>query len=153
MTVFADSSAIVKRYADEPGHESVRTIEGPVVISALARVEVVAAVWRKQRMGELSLDDAQVLVGAFEADLAGGGGDDAERGSAVFVEVRVSEQVLDLATRLVARHGLRAYDGVQLASAVLSRDAIGGPFTFAAFDDHLCAAAAREGFALGPHPA
>ena len=70
MTVFADSSAIVKRYADEPGHESVRTIEGPVVISALARVEVVAAVWRKQRMGELSLDDAQVLVGAFEADLA-----------------------------------------------------------------------------------
>ena len=33
MTVFADSSAIVKRYADEAGHEAVRSLVGPVAVS------------------------------------------------------------------------------------------------------------------------
>lgn len=143
MTVFADSSAIVKRYADEAGHEAVRSLVGPVVVSALARVEVVAALWRKQRIGELALDDAGVLIGAFEADWA-----EPDPYRAPFVAVQVTTAVLDRAAALVARHGLRAYDGVQLASAVMAREAVGGTVTFAAFDHGLCEAAAREGFAL-----
>jgi predicted nucleic acid-binding protein len=53
LSTFADSSALVKLYADEVGHEQVRGLVS-VAVAQLARVEVPAALWRKQRMGELS---------------------------------------------------------------------------------------------------
>ena len=53
--VFADSSALVKLYADEPGHEQVRQ-PMHLVVAQLARVEVPSAIWRKQRLGELDPD-------------------------------------------------------------------------------------------------
>jgi len=46
---------------------------------------------------------------------------------------------------LVATLGLRAYDGVQLASACQTRDAIGNVVAFLGFDKTLGAAAAAEG--------
>lgn len=67
-TAFADTSAIVKLYADEEGHREIRAL--PVlVISALAWVEVPATLWRKQRMGELSADDASVLAAQFNSEI------------------------------------------------------------------------------------
>lgn len=143
MTVFADSSAIVKLYADELGHESVRSLGGPLLASVLARVEVPGAFWRKHRMGELAAPDAALLVQAFESDWSA----DAE-GGARFVGVGVSASVVDAAARVVARHPLRAYDALQLASAMAARDALGEPLTFAAFDRELCAVAAIERFTL-----
>ena len=65
MTVFADSSALVKLYVPEAGHIAVRSITDPIVIADLARVEVPAAFWGKVRTGELALDDADVLISAF----------------------------------------------------------------------------------------
>ena len=50
MTVFADSSALVKLYADEPGHEPVRALSR-LVVSQLARVEVPSAIWRSSVSG------------------------------------------------------------------------------------------------------
>lgn len=138
MTVFADSSALVKRYADEPGADVVRAL--PVlVVSALARVEVPAALWRKTRMGELSAQDARLLSVAFAADYA----DDE-----VMLAVAVRANVLDDAARLVATHALRAYDAVQLASARAAREADAQVDGFACFDADLRQAAATEGFAL-----
>ncbi|MGH3855031.1 MAG: type II toxin-antitoxin system VapC family toxin [Pseudonocardiaceae bacterium] len=63
MIAFADSSALVKLYADEQDHQVVRGL-GSLVVSALARVEVPAAIWRKHRMGELDpVDAAASLAG------------------------------------------------------------------------------------------
>ena len=70
MSTFADSSALVKLYADETGHEQVRGT-GSIVVSQLARVDVPAALWRKQRVGELSANDARLLTADFEADYFG----------------------------------------------------------------------------------
>jgi predicted nucleic acid-binding protein len=67
VTTFADSSALVKIYADEPGHERLRSLP-TVVISQLARVEASAALWRKHRKGELTAEQAGVLVAEFGAD-------------------------------------------------------------------------------------
>ena len=61
MSVFADSSALVKRYADEPGADEVRALP-LLVVCALARVEVPAALWRKVRTGQLSAPDAAVQL-------------------------------------------------------------------------------------------
>jgi predicted nucleic acid-binding protein len=141
-TVFADSSALVKLYADEFGADNVRQLPR-LVVSQLARVEVPAAIWRKQRMGEISAADAAVLVAAFEADYFGGTDEEPR-----FVVLAITAGLLDDAARLVGVHGLRAYDAVQLASAVATRAAVGEAVVMASFDKSLSAAAAAEGLGL-----
>jgi predicted nucleic acid-binding protein len=142
MAVFADSSALVKLYADEAGHERVRALE-QVVVAQIARVEVPAALWRKNRMGELSAGAAAVLVAAFEADWFG-----TEQEPRRFEIIRVSASVVEDAARLTGVHGLRAHDAMQLATARAVRTADPGVATFVAFDRALSAAAAAEGFIL-----
>lgn len=89
MIVFADFSALVKLYADEQDHQLVRELAG-LVVSALARVEAPAAIWRKHRMGELDPADAAVLVAAFEPDYHGSA-DDQPRFAVVAANASVLE--------------------------------------------------------------
>lgn len=142
LSVFADSSALVKLYADERDADSVRALT-QLVVSLLARVEIPAAFWRKQRLGEISALDAAVLTAAFEADLLD---PEAPR----FVAVAISAPILTRAARLCASHGLRAYDAVQLSCALTARDADPGCESFACFDADLRDAAAAHG--LSPFP-
>jgi hypothetical protein len=116
-----------------------------LVVSGLARVETPAALWRKHRLGELSADDASVLVEEFEWDWHGEPG--AEQRFAV---VAVTDEILEEAARSVARHPLRAFDAVQLASALAARAADPEMTTFACFDEALADAALAEGFRLLP---
>jgi uncharacterized protein len=144
VSTFLDSSAVVKLYADEADHERIRSLSVRVV-SQLARVEVPAAIWRKQRMAELTPAEAGLLVAAFEADYFGAFGE-APR----FIAVAASTEVLDMAARYTGTHGLRAYDAVQLATARMTAMADPECRTFAAFDKQLRTAAAAEGFDLVP---
>jgi uncharacterized protein len=144
MTCFADSSALVKLYADEPGHEQIRAID-MMVVAQIARVEVPAALWRKQRMGELTRRTATVLAAQFEYDWFGT--DDEPRR---FEPIRMTSLVLEDAARLTGVHGLRAYDAVQLATAMAVRAADPEIREFAAFDRGLCEAAGVEGFVVVP---
>lgn len=144
MIVFADSSAVVKLYADEQDHPLIRK-QSALLVSTLARVEIPAALWRKHRMGELALTDLTVLLAAFEADYHGSTGE-APR----FGVIAATPTVLETAARLVGVHGLRACDAVQLASAKAAAHAIPDCRTVAAFDNTLRRAAAAEGFALLP---
>jgi predicted nucleic acid-binding protein len=116
-----------------------------LVISCLARVEVPAALWRKQRGGELGADDARVLTSEFEADYFGSG-----TGGQRFVVMDIHPSTLEDAARLVAAHGIRAYDAIQLASAVAAREADADCGTIACFDQRLRRAAAAEAFGLSP---
>lgn len=112
-----------------------------IVVSSLCRVEVPAAIWRKHRAGELGEGDAAALVGAFEADYHGA--DDRE---SLFAVVEATQPVLREAARLVAVHALRAYDAVQLASALSARRADADCAAFACFDHDLKIAGSAEGF-------
>jgi uncharacterized protein len=140
--VFADSSALVKLYADEVGADTVRSLSS-LIVSQLARVEVPAALWRKHRLDELSVADVTLLVSAFEADYFG-----TEEEPARFLVIAASSGVLDDAAQLAGIHGLRACDAVQLASARSTLREVPEGVYFAAFDSSLLAAAAREGFQL-----
>jgi predicted nucleic acid-binding protein len=137
VTVFADSSALVKLYADEVDADAVRRVQ-LFVVSAAARVEVPAALWRKTRMRELQVEDAAVLVQAFEADW-----NDRE---GRFLPVALPSPILEDAAGLAASRELRAYDAVQLACARAARDVDPQINVFLCFDEQLRAAAAREGF-------
>jgi predicted nucleic acid-binding protein len=108
-------------------------------------VEVPTAIWRKHRLGELPSEDAAMLVEEFEWDWFGE--DDA---GVRFAIVAVTNDVLDIAARSAARHPLRAFDAVQLASALASRAVSPDVTEFACFDVSLAAAARAEGFALLP---
>lgn len=140
MTAFADASAIVKLYAEEPGSDAM-SARDVIVVSAISRVEVTAALWRKHRIGDLSPTEARVLVDAFLADWAATSGD-----TPAYVPVAVGPAVLDTAVALCGVHGLRAYDAVQLASAVQARDADPAIDAFLAADVALVRAAAAAGF-------
>jgi predicted nucleic acid-binding protein len=142
VSVFADASALVKLYADESGHAVIRRVDA-LAISQISRVEVPAALWRKQRLGELVQSDAAVLVAAFEADYFGTASDPPR-----FTVAATTASVLDDAARLTGVHGLRAYDAVQLATALAVRQADAECATFAAFDETLRDAAAGEGWQL-----
>jgi uncharacterized protein len=144
VSTFADSSALVKLYAYEPDHEVIRAV--PIlVVSQVARVEVPAAIWRKHRIGELGRSDAALLIGKFEADY---------HGTSVkpprFVPVATSTVVYEAAARIARVHGLRAYDSVQLASALLAAQADPEIRELATWDKQLREAASAEGFALIP---
>lgn len=116
-----------------------------LTISALARVEVPAALWRKQRTGELTAQAAATLAARFAHDYAGG-----SARAARFAIVPALAHVLDAAAQLVASAGLRAYDAVQLAAAIAARAADPHIDAFACFDIDLRHAASIHGFVLHP---
>lgn len=151
MTAFADASALVTLYADEPGRPVVAGRD-VLVVSALSRVEVPSALWRKHRMGELSAGQARVLVDDFLGAWDSTAEDEADAGDVTgtpaYLSVRASTAVLDAAVRLCAVHRLRAYDAVQLASATAAREVDGDIDTFFTFDQSLARAAAAEGFGV-----
>jgi hypothetical protein len=66
-----------------------------IAVAQLARVEVPAALWRKQRRGELSANDARLLTADFEADYFG---TDAEPPR--FAAVIAAGSLLDEAARI-----------------------------------------------------
>lgn len=108
-------------------------------MSQIVRAELSAALWRKHRDGDLDTDAVRTLERRFASDLF-------DRGR--FLVVAINATVLDLAAELVADHPLRAFDAVQLASALAARRADPDCTTFACFDVRLARAARAEGFAV-----
>lgn len=147
MTVFEDSSALVTRYTPELGRQPIEH-DVPVVVSDLSRVEVSSAIWRKQRMGDLSPKQARVLVDEFLADMGAAGEPGAA--STTYLPVAIGPEILDRGVALCGTHGLRAYDAVQLASAIQARAADSSVNDFVTYDVALHRAAAAEGFRVNP---
>jgi predicted nucleic acid-binding protein len=145
LTVFLDSSALVKLYVPELGHEHIRNLPDAVVVSHLARVEVPSAFWRKHRDGDIGAPDAAALSAEFESDFLG---TDVE--APRFAYVRLDDPALARAAAFVAVHRLRSFDAIHLACAVLARGVDATCRRFGAFDTALRAAAAAEGFELVP---
>ena len=147
MTVFADTSALVKSYADEDHSAAVHTCfeASDIAVSELTQVEIASALWTKVRQGVLTAEEALALSDAFAVDWFGN--DEADR---AYVLVSLDQSIFDIAVGLVARHGLRTGDAIQLASAVAARATDPTCDTFLCFDSRLRDAAAREGFGLLP---
>lgn len=133
MTIlFFDTSALVKRYAEEPGTERVdELIEGAetVVISSLSIIETVSAFRRKYNREQLSEERMNTLLAAFFREAL----DD-------FVIVPLEESVLQFSFDLVLEHDLRTLDSLQL-SAALSIHSDDDPVRFVSADAELVTAA------------
>jgi uncharacterized protein len=135
---FLDTSAVVKRYAQEIGTPWVQSITAPAAGHLLAVVrltlaETVAAVTRKERGGLITPQAAVTALNDFDVDFA-----------QQYAIVEVSSGLVDQAATLARKHGLRGYDAVQLAAALEVHFQIPS-LTLLSADADLNAAAAAEG--------
>jgi len=140
---FLDASAVVKRYAEEAGSAWVRQITDPqaqntILLAEITLVEVTAALAAKQRAPKgFTLEQRNRVLSRFFQDC-----------DEHFTLVSIDRSVIDRAVDLAQRHRLRAYDAVQLATA-LEANAITQAqalpaLTFVAADTDLVTAAAAE---------
>jgi uncharacterized protein len=142
---FLDSSALAKRYVDEPGSAWIQTLAEPqthnrIIVVRMAWVEVLSALGRRQREGRLSADAISETAQAFRRDW-----------DTQYQVVELDRQLAETAGSLVRTHPLRAYDAMQLAAALRVRDffaqAGGVEPLFLSSDSRLLAVAVAEGLA------
>ena len=140
---FCDSSALVKRYAQETGSAWVEALTDPqaghrLYLARITAVEVIAAVARRQRGGALSAADAAAALTDFAYDLAH-----------QYRQVDITSRLITQAMRLAETYALRGYDAVQLAAVLTvhtAREAQGlSRLTLVSADQELNAAAVAEG--------
>jgi uncharacterized protein len=143
---FFDSSALVKRYLSEMGTSWVRGLVDPgagntIWIAELTEVEIASAVAARQRAPRgisRRVRDATVALLALHC-------------SGEYRLVALNRPIVDNAIELTQRHRLRAYDAVQLATALATSNALlaadlPAPI-FVTADGDLIAAATVEGLA------
>lgn len=141
MILYLDTSALIKRYIQEP--ESPQVAEwiddaDAFCVSLIGRAEIAAALGRLKRMGALDEATANDTLNAFRDRWP------------TYVRLPVDEMTVARADELAWQHGLRGYDAVHLASAVLWREYLGEMVTLVTYDRQLWAAAQAQGLAVLP---
>ena len=142
MIVYLDASALVKRYVADAGSAEVEALvrearlAGTVIVS---RAEVAAGLARAMRTRLVTSEVASKAREAFQADWES------------MVRVQVGEPLAARAAALAWDHGLRGYDAVHLAAALVWRETLDEPVTVATYDRELWRGAQASG--LVPWPA
>jgi len=136
---FFDASALVKRYLQEVGSDWIRQViaegEPRIFISSLSGVEVLAAIMRKGRTGEVSPVERDRAVQAFRREF-----------TTSYALITPEPGVIHKAMDLIQAYPLQAYDAVQLASALtLPMLPHGTTLTFISADEGLLTVAKQLG--------
>jgi predicted nucleic acid-binding protein len=133
VTLYLDTSSLVKLYVDEPGSDDVRELvrrASVVATSCIAYTEARAALARRRRERILSAPESAAAKRALEADWP------------AFLAIDVTPTLCREAGDLAERYRLRAYDSVHLAAfAELARSAGAQMTRFSSFDELLNRAA------------
>jgi predicted nucleic acid-binding protein len=109
---YFDSSALVKRYAEEVGSPWVGSLmdshlRHDIFTALVTGGEIVAAIARKARVGSIAMQEAKVTITVFRAHF-----------KTNYLIVLTNTPVVERAMDLAEQHGLRGYDAIQLASAL-----------------------------------
>lgn len=138
MFWFLDSSALVKRYVKEPGSVWFRSqlTKNELLIAQITPVELVAALCKRHRTGDISkftfYQARYRSLQDFKAQ--------------AYSLIGLSDRIIKAAQDLTFTQNLRAYDAVQLATALYATNARkANRFTFITADAKLEAAAIAEG--------
>lgn len=140
MIAYFDSSSIVKWFFDESYMDLARDIRDKAEIvftSLLSFPEVTSAIYRASREGRCSEPDMEIIRDEFF------------RIWPHFQCIRATESLMQQAGQLIFRYGLRGYDAVHLASALLiNTEAVEFDLFFSCFDRNLNRAARKEGLEI-----
>jgi uncharacterized protein len=136
---YLETSALVKLYIREPGTDRLLQLasnvdENRFAVLALSQVEFRSAIRRRQRAGDIDSKIASLVLDRFGQHL-----------EARFLRQVLNDSVLDIASEMIDRYALRAYDAVQLAGCLALKTAVGEePSTFVCSDQQLLDAARSE---------
>jgi predicted nucleic acid-binding protein len=111
---FLDSSALIKRYVAEVGTNWIRSITtrttgNIIIIDHITPAEVVSGVMRRKRDGTITMRTARATRLLID-----------RHASREYRVVGLTGQIVQVAEDLLERYTLRAYDSIQLASALES---------------------------------
>jgi predicted nucleic acid-binding protein len=143
---FLDSSALIKRYVAEQGTTWVRAISLPsagntVVVAPVAEVEVFSGVSRRKRESVISARTAQAIRLLLRRHI-----------QREYLVVELTPQLIQRAQNLLDKYPLRAYDAIQLASALTANSRLTAagllPLVFVSADTRLLTTATSEGLAF-----
>jgi predicted nucleic acid-binding protein len=133
--IYLDSSALVKRYVQEPGSDAMDRLlaDHPyAATSRLAYPEILSALNRKQKAREFSTRILGELIKAFESDWG-----------KLFI-LEFDDELLPIIKKAIHRHAVRDADAVHLASALWLRSVLKEDVVFACADAKLLDAARAE---------
>jgi predicted nucleic acid-binding protein len=141
VTLYLDTSAVVKRYIDEEWSEQMRArvrTEPQAMSSVLARIEVPAAIARSVRLGGVEAATGREAIRVFVAEWPRYG------------RIALTDPVLSLGGDVAWRQGLRGFDAAHIAAALILSNRLPTPLTFATYDRNLWRAARNEGLDAWP---
>jgi uncharacterized protein len=133
---YFDTSALIKRYVEEPGRPEVLALlrTNDCVVSAVLPVEIRSALRRRATEQTLDVKRVPAILKRFATDRQ------------FWTVIEVSGEVLAAAETLSAAHPLRALDAIHVASARLFATRIAAPtFTFVSADVRQTTTAAALG--------
>lgn len=136
MIGYVDTSAVVKLLVDEDDSERARRTWRSldrIISSVLVYPETAAALAAARRAGRLDAASHRLARDGLEAIWG------------ILVPIACTNDVIRLAATLAEDEGLRGYDAVHLASALVTAD---DEPLFLCFDEELAEAAWRNGLAV-----
>ena len=137
---FLESTAFAKLFVQEAGTGAlIRLMEAVEdnrkLISASTPLEVYAAVRRRERSGDICVEDSAAALDTLRLE------------AARMVQQPLNPAVLEAARQLLDRSALRWPDTLQLAAALVAREMFQGTeIIFVSASPHLLDAAKAEGF-------
>lgn len=134
MIVYLDTSSLVKIYVEEKGSLGIVELVDRSMAAAtsiVAYAESRAAFARRMREGAFTKTGYRNLVLSFERDWIN------------YVQVKVTQELMQLAGNLAEKHALRGFDAIHLASAVTLMKS-GIPIVFSCYDEKLQQASSLE---------
>lgn len=141
MIAYLDASALVKRYVAEPGTRETARILARADVSGtciISRAEVGAALAKAVRRGVLTERAGRACRRALGADWPD------------LARLPITEPLAVRAEGLAWQYGLRGYDAVHLAAALIWQELLGAEVTLVSFDRALADAARLAGLRTAP---
>ena len=133
--IYLDSSALVKRYIEEAGSDTVESLlanADVVVVSRLAYPETLSAITSRHRAGDISDDDFKKIKQQFKSDWQ------------VLTIVEIRNDSLQFIDRIIEKYALRGADSIHLSSVIWLKQAMKTEVVFVASDTALLSAAKQE---------
>jgi len=114
---YFDTSAVVKLYVEEQGSAHVQSLarKNRPLSSVILSLELVSALARRKRSGDLSSEAQETALGNFRKDLPR------------FDLVELTSDIRRRAEAMLLMYPLRTLDAIHIASALFTREALSLP--------------------------
>ena len=141
MNLYLDTSALAKRYVEEPGSEDVLNwmeLADMIGTGLVTRAETAAGMTHLLNRGILTEEDFRLALEQFRVDWID------------YHRIPVNEELIARTDFLACQYSLRGYDAVHLASALVWQEALMVPVTLATYDQELAEACKKSGLRVLP---